>query len=1127
MKQSIKYIRNITTLSITLFALLFASCKDVHIGKENLPVENEQKVAVSIRCEAPVRSAFPEIAMEDFVSFVLECDGLRTDMWTYDEETDQTAYQMMTSVKVELPAGEHDFVLTGFLKTKENYQAAVTQTIQENSVLVFKLIPASFSGTGTGSFSPLYSASSESAKSWKMALYSTEDGKTHAETPYCTQQGTNNRLFIGLYSIPSGLYILIVTFYANNDYTLPVYEDEELVAIVSGKNTNVSKADVPLQKVGIINYYPNGGMVYPQNKKYTPYMDVELETPSKSKLDFGGWYKNEECTGDEVTSWTARTYVGDINLYAKWNYTVTFDGNGSEEEPVEGETASVSGQENHAVTLPANGFTREGYLFEGWTLSKDGNGTVYEDSSSSFKASTHVTLYAKWKAHEADKVAVSFRSNGGGLVDIQQLASGSTVTEPAVSRTGYELDGWYTTENFTSGTKVDFTTYKPEDDVILYAKWTAENYNIIYLDSGNSDFSGTHESGYSTTHAYDTDTLLDIPTKNDFVFGGWYLTSDASGQTIKSLDALAYTNEITLYAKWIRQVYHVSAEGLSTGDGSSEQPYATISSAVSAIQSAASKLDYTILVSGRIIGKTSITASDLAAENAKSLTIRGATNNESDILDGNENNYVLQIGTAVPVTLKDIKITKGKSSVAGGILITDSSTQVTLASGVLVTENTCTDTNTTSGHGGGITLNSGSLIIEEGAKITNNTSKYGGGINISGNSSSKLARVVMKGGEISGNTVSVNGGGVLISNNSNFTMNGGKITNNTAATSSGGGGGVSVTSSSGIFIMNGGEISENTSGQYGGGVEIDSSGTFTMNGGIIKNNVAGYGGGVSNYGGSFTMTGAAYIPIGEDNKNDVFLNYSGSYMGSSGQNRYIIITEELTAQTPVATITSGQMIENKYLLYSNDISLLEHAKDKFAYNTNDGTPWNVEISGSYVMLKRPVYNITYLEKGGDELQETLKPSDNVTHKYGKKTELPVITKPGYVFLGWYTESDCSGIRLTELAENSYTSDITLYADWEEELITITVLSDDISITKREDSENGRLTLVPAAGFTDYTWTINGAAATSVIEGATLSSTDSSLTFSKANLTKGRSYSIVLTAKNANGKTFMTVISIKK
>ncbi len=1124
MKQSIKYIRNITTLSITLFALLFASCKDIHIDEENLPVENGQKVSVSIRCEAPVRSAFPEIAMEDFVSFVLECDGLRTNMWTYDEETEQSAYQMMTSVKVELPAGEHDFVLTGFLKTKENYQAAVTQTIQENSVLVFKLIPASFSGTGTGSFSPSYSASSESAKSWKMALYSTEDGKTHAETPYCTQEGTNNRLFIGLYSIPSGLYILIVTFYANNDYTLPVYEDEEIVAIVSGKNTSVSKADVPLQKVGIIKYYPNGGMVYPQNKKYTPYMDVELEIPVKQKLDFGGWYRNQECTGAEVTDWTARTYVGDIDLYAKWNYTVSFDGNGSEAEPVEGQTASVVGQENHAVTLTKNGFTREGYLFEGWTLSKDGTGTLYEDSSSSFKASTHVTLYANWKAHEADKVAVSFRSNGGGLVNIQQVASGSTVTEPTVSRTGYKLDGWYTTENFTSGTKVDFTTYKPEDDVILYAKWTAENYNIIYLDSGNTDFSGTHESGYATIHSYDTDTLLDIPTKNDFVFGGWYLTSDASGEAIKTLDALAYTDEITLYAKWVRQVYHVSAEGLSTGDGSSEQPYATISSAVSAIQSAASKLDYTILVSGRIIGSSSIISSNLAAENAKSLTIRGVSNNETDILDGNENNYVLQIGTAVPVTLKDIKITKGKSSYAGGIYIGDSSTQVTLASGVLVTENTCTNTTTTSRYGGGITFNSGSLIIEEGAKITNNTSKYGGGISIYGNNT-LLAKLIMKGGEISGNTVSVNGGGVYINSNSIFTMNGGKITNNTTASYSGGG--VSVSASSGIFIMNDGEISENTAGQYGGGVEIDSSGTFTMNGGIIKNNVAGYGGGVSNYGGSFTITGAAYIPVGEDNKNDVFLNYDGGYMGSSGLNKCISITEELTAPTPVATITSRQMIENKYILYSSDISLLEHAKDKFAYNTNDGTPWNVEISGNYVMLKRPVYNITYLEKGGDELQETLKPTDNVTHKYGTKTKLPLLTKPGYVFLGWYTASDCSGIRLTELAENSFTSDITLYADWAEELITITVLSDDISITKREDSENGTITLVPAAGFTDYTWTINGAAATSVIEGATLSSTDSSLTFSKANLTKGRSYSIVLTAKNANGKTFMTVISIKK
>ncbi|MBQ3318971.1 MAG: InlB B-repeat-containing protein, partial [Spirochaetia bacterium] len=53
--------------------------------------------------------------------------------------------------------------------------------------------------------------------------------------------------------------------------------------------------------------------------------------PAKTGYNFGGWFRNQEGTGDEFTASTVVTE--DITVYAKWNsysYTVTFDSQGAD-----------------------------------------------------------------------------------------------------------------------------------------------------------------------------------------------------------------------------------------------------------------------------------------------------------------------------------------------------------------------------------------------------------------------------------------------------------------------------------------------------------------------------------------------------------------------------------------------------------------------------------------------------------------------------------------------------------------------------------------------------------------------------------------------------------------------------
>ena len=88
-----------------------------------------------------------------------------------------------------------------------------------------------------------------------------------------------------------------------------------------------------------------------------------------------------------------------------------------------------------------------------------------------------ITLYAKWTVN---RYTITFDSNDGSAVDPITADYGATVTKPAdPTKTGYTFAGWYSdealTEAYTFGTM-------PAEDITLYAKWTVNQYTIIFKD---------------------------------------------------------------------------------------------------------------------------------------------------------------------------------------------------------------------------------------------------------------------------------------------------------------------------------------------------------------------------------------------------------------------------------------------------------------------------------------------------------------------------------------------------------------------------------------------------------------------------------------------------------------------
>ncbi len=153
-----------------------------------------------------------------------------------------------------------------------------------------------------------------------------------------------------------------------------------------------------------------------------------------------------------------------------------------------------------------------------------------------------------------NKLKVSFNSMGGSKVKDIFVKKGSLITNPKVSRVGYELDGWYISP--TSGDilekKWSFTDNKVEDNISLYAKWNLSTYLIKY------ELNGGETVLNPTTYTIETsDFILSSPIKEGFTFAGWFDNAIFTGNKIDCINK-GSSGEKKLYAKWIPNTYNIN-----------------------------------------------------------------------------------------------------------------------------------------------------------------------------------------------------------------------------------------------------------------------------------------------------------------------------------------------------------------------------------------------------------------------------------------------------------------------------------------------------------------------------------------------------------------------------------------
>ena len=265
--------------------------------------------------------------------------------------------------------------------------------------------------------------------------------------------------------------------------------------------------------------------------------------PSMSKVGYtlDGWYDSygvKATSGYIPSDNKCNMYYASpcqVFFHAVWTSkttTITFNANtGGGSAP-----NNVTYTSGTPVSLPSNTFTPPaGKTFVGWSLSNNG---VQISSYNTPTDSASVTIYAIWSG--SAQYVVTFDSALGSAVSPVTVSSGSALTLPTPTRTGYGFAGWYT--NFGLGSRVgtagSYASYSPTSSTTIYARWFPSVYTLFFQNTGATNGGANAAGNAPTFQYYIFGQNLTLPGAGTLslagrTFQGWSLTARQSSTSTK------------------------------------------------------------------------------------------------------------------------------------------------------------------------------------------------------------------------------------------------------------------------------------------------------------------------------------------------------------------------------------------------------------------------------------------------------------------------------------------------------------------------------------------------------------------------------------------------------------------
>ena len=181
-----------------------------------------------------------------------------------------------------------------------------------------------------------------------------------------------------------------------------------------------------------------------------------------------------------------------------------------------------------------------------WGIGKDASGNLYV-------ADTQNSRLMRRRA----VLGITYNLQYGSKTVAAQALCGLLISKPDDPvRGGYAFGGWY--KDAACLEAWNFGANKATSNMTLYAKWTARTYTVTF-NSGNGSAVSPVTAAYNALIAKPAN-----PTRNGYIFGGWYKDSAYAAAWSFSKDRV--TADTTLYARWYTdKVYTISTYTSSFG----------------------------------------------------------------------------------------------------------------------------------------------------------------------------------------------------------------------------------------------------------------------------------------------------------------------------------------------------------------------------------------------------------------------------------------------------------------------------------------------------------------------------------------------------------------------------------
>ena len=271
-----------------------------------------------------------------------------------------------------------------------------------------------------------------------------------------------------------------------------------------------------------ISYELNGGTNTENPDGYdVSDLPVSLHAPSRTGYIFKGWYMGE----NRVLAIPVGT-TGNVVVSAKWEpitYTIDFDTNGGLP------TLSSIDYTIESDSFTLQEITKVGYTFDGWY---NGETKVTEITTGTYG---NMTLVAKWTA---DLYTISYDLADG--VNNPENPTSYTIESGLITlkdptKEGYTFAGWFNGEQLI--TTIDSNTL---ENISLTAKWTVNSYKLTFDVDGNLT-EKTFKYGESVT-------AIENPSKVGHTFAGWS----------KELPVKMPANDLYVSATWTVNSYKIT-----------------------------------------------------------------------------------------------------------------------------------------------------------------------------------------------------------------------------------------------------------------------------------------------------------------------------------------------------------------------------------------------------------------------------------------------------------------------------------------------------------------------------------------------------------------------------------------